>query len=156
MTKNITISVPDELGAKVEKWRDRMNISKVCQKALETEIARLEDFPEFGKDLERTLERLRTEKETSYRVGLEVGVEYAKNEANLAELREFGQGWPTNLADLPSGCQKRFREFTSHHFDDGGTWVKGEYADLPLNEEEYTRGCGEGIRSVWKVLRDKV
>lgn len=156
MTKNITISVPDGLGAKVEKWRDRMNISKVCQKALETEIARLEDFPEFGKDLERTLERLRTEKETSYRVGLEVGVEYAKNEASLAELRRLAFSTSRQLADLPSSCRDRFTELSSRHLDDDGRWAKGDFEDLPLNEEEFTRGCREGIDSVWRVLKDKV
>jgi len=156
MTKNITISVPNNLGAKVDKWRDGMNISKVCQKALETEIARLENFPKFGEDLERTLERLRTEKETSYRVGLEVGVEYAKNEANLAELRRFGGSRPTELAHLPPHCQKKFEELSDGCFGDDGHWVKGKYKDLPLNEKEYAQGCGEGIRSVWQVLRDKV
>lgn len=154
MTKNITISVPDELGAKVEKWRDGMNISKVCQKALETEIAKLEDFPEFGKDLEKTLERLRTEKETSYRVGLEVGVEYTKNKASLAELRglQFGA---IEFARLPSSCKDMF-ERLSDGYRDKGRWIKGEFQDLPLNEKEYTRGCRDGIRSVWKVLSDKV
>jgi hypothetical protein len=40
--KKLTITIPDELGERLELWRDRMNISKVCAEAIAEEIGRLE------------------------------------------------------------------------------------------------------------------
>ena len=40
--RKLTITIPDELGERLEPWRDRMNISKVCAEAIEEEIGRLE------------------------------------------------------------------------------------------------------------------
>lgn len=155
MSKNITISVPDDLAAQVEKWRDRMNISKVCQKALETGIFRLEHLPKFGKDLEETLERLRTEKERSYSVGWEVGVEYVKNEVDLAELRRVPYRAFSVFQELPLSCRDMFEELTARYTGDKGC-VDGEFRDLPLNQGEYVRGCGDAIKSLSELLGDKI
>ena len=155
MTKNITISVSDDLGAKVEKWRDAMNTSKVCEKALETEIARLEEFPKFGKELEETLQRLRREKEESYRLGLEAGVEYIKNEVSLAELRRLRYRAFSELEELPSRCRDRFKQLIAGYVGDEGC-VHGEFRDLPLNKEEYVRGCRDGIESLSALVEDNI
>ena len=42
--KKLTITIPDELGERLELWRDRMNISKVCAEAIAEEIDRLESM----------------------------------------------------------------------------------------------------------------
>ena len=42
--KKLTITIPDELGERLELWRDRMNISKVCGEAIAEEIGRLESM----------------------------------------------------------------------------------------------------------------
>ena len=42
--KKLTITIPDKLGERLELWRDRMNISKVCADAIEEEIGRLESI----------------------------------------------------------------------------------------------------------------
>jgi post-segregation antitoxin (ccd killing protein) len=39
---NLTISISDELYTRMEQWRDRINISQVCEKALAKETHRLE------------------------------------------------------------------------------------------------------------------
>lgn len=155
MTQNITITVPDELGAKLEKWRDRMDISKVCQKALQTAVFRLEHSPNFGKDLEATLERLRTEKENSYSVGWEVGVEYVKNEADLAEVRRLRNLEFSLFMDLPPSCRDIFKQLTARYAGDEGC-MDGEFRDLPLNQDEYLQGCGDAIRALAAFLEDKI
>lgn len=155
MSKNITISVPDDLAAQVEKWRDRMNVSKVCHKALETGIFRLEHLPNFGKDLEETLERLRTEKERSYSAGWEVGVEYVKNEVDLAELSRLRYRAFTAFRELPPSCTDMFERLTAGHARDEGC-VDGQFRDLPLNREEFASGCRDAIKSLSAFLEDKV
>ena len=42
--KKLTITIPDELSERLELWRDRMNISKVCAEAIAEEIGRLESM----------------------------------------------------------------------------------------------------------------
>jgi hypothetical protein len=42
--KKLTITIPDELGERLEQWRDRMNISRVCAEAIAEEIDRLESI----------------------------------------------------------------------------------------------------------------
>ncbi len=39
---NLTISISDELYMRMEQWRDRLDISRVCEKALAKETHRLE------------------------------------------------------------------------------------------------------------------
>jgi len=155
MSANITITVPDELGAKVEKWKDQMDVSKVCQKALQTEIVRLEGFPKFGGDLWETLERLREDKETSYQVGWQIGVEYVKEEVDLAELRRVRNLAFSLFEDLPRRCRDRFEQLTARHAGEEGS-VDGESRDLPLNREEYARGCRDGIKALAAFLEDKI
>ena len=44
MVKRITVSVPDELHEKMEKWRSNFNFSKVFQNAVSGAIQKKEDF----------------------------------------------------------------------------------------------------------------
>lgn len=60
---NITIS--DELYAALQTWRDRINISKICQEAIAKEVAKLEDLPRQAVELETLIDRLREEKAQS-------------------------------------------------------------------------------------------
>lgn len=58
----LTISVPDDLRRSLERLRDRINVSKICQEALAKEIAKLEQLPRRALELEEMVERLRDEK----------------------------------------------------------------------------------------------
>jgi len=60
---NVTVYVPEELGAEINKRRDALNLSEIFQGAVETALARLEmldDATDSG-----GLERLRASKERS-------------------------------------------------------------------------------------------
>jgi hypothetical protein len=70
----LTISVPDELHRSLERFRDRLNISKICQDALAKEIAKLEQLPRGAFELEEMVERLRDEKSAADRQWFAQGV----------------------------------------------------------------------------------
>ena len=38
----LNITVPDELYERIEKWRERLNLSRICQDAIGREIDKLE------------------------------------------------------------------------------------------------------------------
>ena len=46
MARNITITVSEDLWAAIQRWRDRIAVSKVCQDALANEVAKFESLPQ--------------------------------------------------------------------------------------------------------------
>jgi hypothetical protein len=58
----IRYSVPDELRLSLERFRDRINVSRICQDALAKEIAKLEQLPRGALELEEMVDRLRSER----------------------------------------------------------------------------------------------
>ena len=50
MTYKLTVSIPTDVAHRLEPFRDRMNISRVCARAIEWEIAMLEThLPDHAK-----------------------------------------------------------------------------------------------------------
>jgi len=70
----LTISVPDDLHRSLERFRDRLNISRICQDALSKEIAKLEQLPTAALELEEMVDRLRSEKAVADRQWFAQGV----------------------------------------------------------------------------------
>jgi hypothetical protein len=70
----LTISVPDDLRRSLDRFRDRLNVSKICQDALMKEIAKLEELPRGALELEEMVERLRSEKASADRRWFAQGV----------------------------------------------------------------------------------
>ena len=54
----LNITIPDELYAALEPWRDHINISRVCQEALAREVAKLNDLPRQAAELADLVERM--------------------------------------------------------------------------------------------------
>lgn len=100
MTKKITISVPDELHEKMEKWKESFNFSRVFQEAISEKIQRKEDFQERlkgGSNMQTIIERLKEEKiksgEDYYEEGKKDGLEWAKA-AHYDEI-QYALQWET-------------------------------------------------------------
>jgi hypothetical protein len=91
----LNLTIPDSLYSRLERWRDRVNVSKVCAMALEKELAMLETSPMGGADpkVQRMLERLQSHQEKWYRRGYEDGENWAVEEARAEELRLMGEEW---------------------------------------------------------------
>jgi hypothetical protein len=68
MTKKVTVSIPDLLYEKMEKWRRSFNLSKMFQDAIAEAVQRKEDFQkriQEDLDLSEIIDRLKREKERS-------------------------------------------------------------------------------------------
>jgi hypothetical protein len=92
MVQRRTISLPDELDARLERLQDRINVSRVCATALEKEIAMLEATPvEADPEVQRLLRRLQTVKERWYDRGRKDGRRWALDVATREELKWAGQ-----------------------------------------------------------------
>ena len=85
MAKKVTISIPDMLHEKLEKWRESFNLSKMFQDAVTEAIQRKEEFQKRIRedlDLSQIVDRLRREKLQSegnyYQSGKSDGLHWAK------------------------------------------------------------------------------
>jgi hypothetical protein len=83
----LNLTVPDALYARLERLRDRINVSRVCAIALEKELDMLEARPAVTEPrLERLVRRLQTRHEKWYRRGHEDGTDWAVEAATREEL----------------------------------------------------------------------
>ena len=83
----LNLTVPDALYARLERLRDRLNVSRVCAIALEKELDMLEARKSATDPrLERLVRRLQTRHEKWYRRGHEDGTDWAVEAATREEL----------------------------------------------------------------------
>jgi post-segregation antitoxin (ccd killing protein) len=143
----LNITVPDGLYEALEKWRDRLNISKICQDAIAREIAKLEDLPQQAAELEALVERLREEKargeKADFAQGVSDGIAWARG-APYEELRLWGQRDGLERAARDGG-PGAFRA-ALHRYR----------STRPVDDKAHTEGWMAGVREVWQRVRDKV
>ncbi|HML73290.1 MAG TPA: hypothetical protein PKB02_02220 [Anaerohalosphaeraceae bacterium] len=79
MAANITITIPNELRERLQKVKQKFNVSKVCQEAIEVEVNRQELLTKGLEKKENVIIRLKTEKteyiKHYYDLGYKVGIE---------------------------------------------------------------------------------
>jgi hypothetical protein len=93
MSPRVTLSVPDYLYEKIEKWKASFNLSKIFQKAISEEIEKKEGFQKRLKEIssmETVIARLKKEKEKDsikyYEKGKKDGLEWAMA-SSLSEIQ---------------------------------------------------------------------
>ena len=86
MARKVTVSIPDMLYEKMERWRRSFNLSKMFQDAVAEAIQKKEDFQkriQEDLDMSEVIERLRREKAQSegnfFDAGRRDGVLWAKS-----------------------------------------------------------------------------
>ncbi len=157
MAKKVTISVPDMLHEKLEKWRESFNLSKMFQDAVSEAIQRKEDFQKRIRedlDLGQIIERLRREKlqsEGNYlETGKKDGILWAKT-AHYDQLK-YALAWndfATATKDAVLGpyfCEV----FAANGFSGDNTATCSEYLG------NYLRGWKQGIESFWAEIKEKI
>jgi hypothetical protein len=93
----LNLTIPDSLYRHLERWRDRVNVSKVCATALEKELAMLEGtLTTMDPKLQRLVTRLlpvQSRRERWDERGREDGEIWACEHASLDELRRAHDEW---------------------------------------------------------------
>lgn len=157
MAKKVTISIPDMLHEKLEKWRESFNLSKMFQDAVSDAIQRKEDFQKRIRedlDLGQIIERLRREKQQSegdfLETGKKDGILWAKS-AHYDQLR-YALAW----SDLENAVKDAvlgsyFSEMlTAKRLRGEDSSSRGEYLD------NYLRGWKQGIESFWAEIKERL
>jgi hypothetical protein len=164
MSKKVTISVPDGLHQKMEKWRESFNFSQIFQKAVSELIKKREDLKKrIGKDTEikEIIERLRKEKVESegsyYEDGRSDGFKWAKaahyNELIFAIAWDPRQGLPDKI-----GEGQMLREYFSDTIKNDKFMEFNSQAKEEMNEYAltYITGFKEGLQLLWDEIKEKL
>lgn len=157
MAKKVTISIPDMLHEKLEKWRESFNLSKMFQDAVSEAIQRKEEFQKRIRedlDLNQIVDRLRQEKLQSegnyYQSGKSDGLRWAKT-AHYDDLL-YALHW-NNLENAVKD-QVLGEYFQEMHQDNrllrANTYNNGEYF---LN---YLKGWKQGVAYFWDEVKEKL
>jgi len=145
VTKKITVTMPDELHARLEKVRGKFNISGICQGAIEKEI-KIEELS-LNMDDDSIIERLKLEKSRNtlscFQRGRKEGSTHAKGVSYL-QLRAFYNGY----------------KFISEYYGkdlknlDGWSWeahINDLIRSLPDNEKEFKFCKGYDIKTFFDM-----
>ena len=173
MTKKITLSIPDELGEKMEKWKNSFNYSKLFQDTISKEIQKKEDFNKRLKEdseMEQIIERLRKEKRevsiNHYEQGKLDGVEWAK--ASSYDEIMYALNWQT-MVEMNENLLS---------YDPTKDEILGDYFNYILNNEDdpnitcintkghnyipndnfahWERGWKDGVKAFWDEVKNKL
>ncbi len=161
MIVRLSISVPDELKAKMDKIESRVNWSSVAQTAFNKEIT-LQKPIEAG-DMDQVVERLKASKEESikndFAEGIKYGAGWAALTASYEDLREIDKIDVDNLCSVdkdrnlgilvdtifdPDPDRHDVEQFLSDHFSGERTSA----AEI--------KGFIVGVQAIWNEVADKI
>lgn len=157
MAKKVTVSIPDMLYEKMERWRRSFNLSKMFQDAVAEAIQKKEDFQkrlQEDLDLGDVIERLRSEKAQSegnfFDTGKQDGVLWAKS-ASYDDIM-YALNW-TAVDNAPN--DKILGAYFCEKIE-----TNKMMAILQEGINEYTRiylqGWKKGLTEFWQEIKDKL
>ena len=162
MAKRTTISIPDELHERMEKWRDYINFSKEFR----DHVSKLIDQRELlltktkgGKKMANTIARLKAEKMDSFgdyrRIGSDHGFEWAED----AAYEEFQAilRWDPDMDQLPeSESRGELREYFESIIreDENMDYEDWHYGRTNKLNNDYILGWKEGVAAFWNQVKD--
>ena len=157
MAKKVTVSIPDMLYEKMERWRRSFNLSKMFQDAVSEAIQKKEDFQkriQEDLDLGEVIERLRLEKAQSegnfFDSGRQDGLLWAKS-ARYDDImyalswEKYEQGHEDRI--LGSYFSEKIHANKLMKIQSNAV---NEYARI------YIQGWKKGLTEFWEEIKDKL
>jgi hypothetical protein len=140
----LTVSVPQALHDRLDRWRDNINISRICQEALERELRRLEELPGDAVALGDMVRRLSKEKADGDRQwfsqGVADGMTWARG-AGYVDLRATAAGSPSATAAAKTALQ---RGAAAHNSNPG------------FDTDSYESGWRFAAAEIWRRVEPKL
>jgi hypothetical protein len=157
MTKKVTVSIPDFLHEKMEKWRQSFNLSKMLQDAISEAIQRKEDFQkriQEDLDLCEIIDRLKREKERSegnfFDTGRQDGIAWAKT-AHYEDI-QYALSWD----DLNNASRD---DILGGYFAEKIEKIRRKDVRLEGADEYirvYLTGWKKGLVEFWDEVKEKL
>lgn len=168
MSERINISIPGDLHERLSHFKDRLNMSKICQEAI-SHAVRIEEIKEKGEEnMESLVARLKEESMQYGREYIEKGFELGAKDAyglsldNFCEIQYFHEGEYVGQlgGDLPT--YKDMFDFASEEtknvldelsFESHEKW--GLETMLKPNRF-FIHGWLNGVRHIWEKVRSEI
>ncbi len=162
VSRRLTIAVPESLYDRLQKVKEEINISGVCQEALERAVT-LKEFTLNCSDRETLIERLKLERKAVLTQIKEKGFKFGQKSAQQLTYQDFQRiELRKNItANLDEAAFEDMWEFLNSHQPQAemGLDEDGLCGLLVLNEGNkaaFVKGWIEGILSVWDDIKNQV
>ena len=174
MSPRITLSIPEELSKKMEKYKEKFNYSRIFQEAISRKIRQKENFEKKineDPEIETIIKRLREEKMNEqiefYNIGKQDGLEWAKR-ASYRELKYVAQEHEAmfEFTDKVISYDPTRNEIMGDYFAD----ILEEYKEQGMGFMEmgssncipndvfksWEKGWQEAIKEFWEEIKNKI
>lgn len=143
----LNITVPDELYERIEKWRERLNLSRICQDAIARELDKLELVPGEVREMQEALSRLGEQKakveRSCFRKGVYDGLEWAR-EADYPVLKRWGEQLQSDPA-WEEVLRGPAAEAAAAHSE-----------DIDWHAQPYAEGWIAGVQQFWNRAKQRL
>ncbi len=157
MAKKVTVSIPDMLHEKMERWRRSFNLSKMFQDAVSEAIQKKEEFQrriQEDLDLGEVIDRLRREKAQSegnfYDSGRQDGVTWAKS-ARYDDLM-YALSWD----NYDRGHDDRILGLYFTEKIEASSLMAIKNHSINEYARIYMQGWKKGLTEFWDEIKDKL
>jgi len=156
LSQRLTISVPDELYERLQAVKDSLNISQVCQVAIEKQVKLLEIKSMSTDTKEKLIQRLKNTRQEFLEQEREKGADYAAAilESDSLTYRDFmtlkesfslmNQGVKLRLAYLPEWAREEIQNSVE------------EQDDAILDEDMFLNGYLSTLQEAWEEVKGEV
>ncbi len=163
MTQRLSISISDELFDRLQKVKDKIMVSKICQNAIlnSVEIEEMKNTQE----VENLIESLKLEKAAIYKEYKDLGFKDGSSDAYSMKYKDFlfFNDWDSRQEN----SQAPFEYFASEHSSNRLKEIESGYlaiGDIGLESPEvivdciyeYLGGWHEGVKHIWEQVKNKV
>jgi hypothetical protein len=140
----LTVSIPQDLHDRLDRWRDNINISRICQEALERELLRLEELPQDAMALGDMVRRLSEEKADGDRHWFSQGVADGMTWARGAAYVDL-KAAATSSLDASLGAKAALRKGANAHRSRPG-----------FDSDAYGTGWRFAAAEIWRRVETKL
>jgi DNA mismatch repair ATPase MutS len=158
MARQIAVTMPDPLYERLQAVKKRLNVSGLCQEAIEQAVSieeiRLREIP----DMEKLIERLRIEAKQESKKWHTQGFEDGRQGATELSLQEFKFLESLKYIDYGEQRISLSNEFYSSEIYDliKEQYLEGDWDNGKPDEEPYIEGWVEGALSVWEEVQEQL
>jgi hypothetical protein len=162
VSKRVTIAVPEPLFDRLQPVKHHINISAICQEALDMAITHEELKHQFASD-ECLVERLRTEKQVLLKKVQQEGYELGIRSASKLSYKDFQHF--ERVRPLADSLDEDVLEYLWDYLDSRGypeaaRLQDADFAHLlevsPQSRILFSQGWIDGVLSVWEMIKDQV
>lgn len=161
MSKRLTIAVPEALYERLQRVKHDLNISAVCQEALDMVVKNEELKLEQSQD--SLVERLRAEKQMLLKKVRQEGFELGIRSTSKLSYRDFQHF--ENVCSLSASLDEDVLEYLWNYLDSRGFPESARLHDddfghllevSPQSRILFAQGWIDGVLSVWNTIKKQV